>query len=48
MQIQPMKLSEVFDIPWNESQLSRESFIEKISLLSAAYFCVSTEIRFIL
>lgn len=43
-----MKMSEVLDIPRNESQLSRDSFIEKVSILAAAYFCVSTEIRFIL
>lgn len=48
MQIQPFKMSDVLDIRRNETQLSRESFIEKISILSAAYFCVSTEIRFIL
>jgi hypothetical protein len=32
----------------NELQLTRDSFIEKTSALSVAYFCYSTEIRFIL
>jgi hypothetical protein len=32
----------------NECELSREGFLEKIALLSVAYFCVSTEMRFIL
>lgn len=32
----------------NEVELSRDSFLEKISLLSVSYFCVSTEMRFIL
>ena len=41
-------MDDVLGIQWNENQLSRESFVEKVSILSAAYFCVSTEIRFIL
>ena len=32
----------------NESQLNRASFLEKISLLCVSYFCISTEIRFII
>jgi hypothetical protein len=32
----------------NEVELSRDSFLEKISLLSVSYFCVSTEMRFLL
>lgn len=32
----------------NELELTRESFISKVSLLAVAYFCYSTEIRFIL
>ena len=35
-------------MPRNEMELSRDGFIEKISLLAISYFCVSTEIRFIL
>ena len=31
----------------NEHQLSRESFLEKLQLLIVSYFCVSTEMRFI-
>ena len=48
MQIQPFQMSDLLDIQRNEVQLGRDSFIEKISILAAAYFCVSTEIRFIL
>ena len=29
-------------------QLTRESFIQKVSSLAVAYFCYSTEIRFII
>lgn len=32
----------------NEHQLSRESFLEKLQLLVVSYFCVSTELRFII
>ena len=32
----------------NENELSRDGFLEKLSLLSVSYFCVSTEMRFIL
>lgn len=32
----------------NELELSRESFINKISLIVIGYFCYSTEIRFII
>jgi hypothetical protein len=32
----------------NEMELTRESFIAKMSFLAVSYFCYSTEIRFIL
>ena len=32
----------------NEQQLARESFLEKLQLLIVSYFCVSTEMRFII
>ena len=32
----------------NEQQLSRESFLEKLQLLIVSYFCVGTEMRFII
>jgi len=32
----------------NELELTRESFIYKISHLAVSYFCYSTEIRFIM
>jgi len=31
----------------NELELTRESFIQKVSNLAVSYFCYSTEIRFI-
>lgn len=34
-------------MPRNEMELSRDAFLEKISLLAISYFCISTEIRFI-
>jgi hypothetical protein len=32
----------------NESELSRDSFLETVSFIIVGYFCVSTEIRFII
>lgn len=32
----------------NELELTRDSFIRKVSSLAVAYFCYSTEIRFII
>lgn len=32
----------------NEMELTRDSFIAKLSFLAVSYFCYSTEIRFIL
>ncbi|CAI2378710.1 unnamed protein product [Moneuplotes crassus] len=48
MQIQPVKIEDLLSIPRNETEFNRTSFIEKISLLCVTYFCISTEIRFIL
>ena len=48
MQIQPISMKELLSSCRNETELSRDSFLEKLSLLSVAYFCVSTEMRFIL
>jgi len=48
MQIQPLSMKDLLSSTRNESELSRDSFLEKLSLLSVSYFCVSTEMRFIL
>lgn len=32
----------------DEIELSRESFLNKLSILIVTYFCVSTEMRFLL
>jgi hypothetical protein len=48
MQLQPINLKEMLESGKNELELTRDSFIQKIAYLSVAYFCYSTEIRFIL
>ena len=48
MQLQPYKVKELIEQGQNEMQLTRESFIQKVSALAVAYFCYSTEIRFII
>jgi hypothetical protein len=47
MQIQPVRMKDFMQSFRNEHQLSRESFLEKLQLLIVSYFCVSTEMRFI-
>jgi hypothetical protein len=47
MQIQPVRMRDFMQMSRNEHQLSRESFLEKLQLLIVSYFCVSTEMRFI-
>jgi len=32
----------------NETELSRDSFLETVSFIIVGYFCASTEIRFII
>jgi hypothetical protein len=48
MQIQPVRMRDFLTFHRNEHQLSRESFLEKLQLLVVSYFCVSTELRFII
>lgn len=48
MQLQPYKLKDLIEQGQNELELTRESFIQKVSGLAVAYFCYSTEIRFII
>jgi len=47
MQINPISMKDLLSMQRNEIELSRDSFLEKISILSVSYFCVSTEMRFI-
>ena len=48
MQIQPVRIEDLLSVPRNETEFNRTSFIDKISLLWVTYFCISTEIRFII
>ena len=47
MQISPYKMKDLLKCSRNEDQMSRESFLEKLSLLIVSYFCISTEMRFL-
>jgi hypothetical protein len=46
MQIKPFKMKDLLMSQRNEQELSRESFLEKLTLLIVSYFCISTEMRF--
>lgn len=46
MQIKPFSMKDLMESQRNEQELSRESFLEKLTLLIVSYFCVSTEMRF--
>jgi hypothetical protein len=48
MQLKPCKLKMLIDEGKNELELTRDSFIFKVSTLVVGYFCYSTEIRFIM
>jgi hypothetical protein len=48
MQIGAYNMQDLLQMPRNEAELSRDSFLEKISIIAISYFCVSTEIRFII
>jgi hypothetical protein len=48
MQLKPLKIKYLIEEGKNELELTRDSFIRKTSSLAVAYFCYSTEIRFIL
>ena len=48
MQLQPFTVKDMLETGKNEMELTRESFIAKLSFLAVSYFCYSTEIRFIL
>lgn len=48
MQITPVQFEDLALPRRNEQELDRFSFLETVSFLCVAYFCVSTEIRFII
>lgn len=48
MQLQAFKFKDLVEEGKNELELTRESFILKLSHMAVSYFCYSTEIRFIL
>ena len=48
MQLTTYQIKDMLDEGNNELELSRESFILKISLIIIGYFCYSTEIRFVI
>ncbi len=48
MQIQGISNREILITPKDEYELTRDSFLEKIATVSVAYFCLSTEQRFII
>ena len=47
MQITPLTIHDLLSTPGIEIELARDSVIEKISFLAVSYFCVSTELRFL-
>lgn len=47
MQITPLTIHDLISTPGIEIELARDSVIEKISFLAVSYFCVSTELRFL-
>lgn len=47
MQITPMTIHDLHSTASIEVELARDSIIEKISFLAVSYFCVSTELRFL-
>lgn len=48
MQIQPISMKEFLSEASDELELSRDSFLSKLSVLIVTYFCMSTEMRFLL
>lgn len=48
MQISQIQLEDLVALRRNEQELDRYAFLETISFLIVGYFCMSTEIRFII
>lgn len=47
MQITPLTIHDLYSNQKIDVELSRDSILEKISFLAISYFCVSTELRFL-
>lgn len=47
MQITPLTIHDLMSCPSIEIELARDSVIEKLSFVAVSYFCVSTELRFL-
>lgn len=48
MQITPIQREDLTMHRRNEQEISRDSFLETVSFYIVSYFCISTEIRFII
>lgn len=48
MQIQPITMKDLLCETNDELELGRDVFLENLSILTVAYFCMSTEMRFLL
>ena len=47
MQLSPMTLQDIYSNTSFEYELSWELILEKIAFTAVSYFCVSTELRFL-
>ena len=47
MQITPLTIHDLYSNQKIDVELSRDSILEKITFLALSYFCVSTELRFL-
>jgi len=47
MQVSPLTVQDLYAFNSVETELTRDSILEKISFLAVSYFCISTELRFI-
>jgi hypothetical protein len=47
MQLSPLTLQDISNSSTFETELSRELILEKITFVAVSYFCVSTELRFL-
>ena len=48
MQIQAFSMKDFMNLNRDEGELNRENFLERLSILTVSYFCMSTEMRFLL
>lgn len=48
MQITPIQRDDLTMHRRNEQEVSRDAFLETVSFYIVSYFCISTEIRFII